>query len=57
MKFVVYGTRIGGVKRKKNISIERVEKMMILKLNDKMNLKLVEEFSNNEVFNFQVINF
>lgn len=57
MKFVVYGTRIGGVKRKKNISIERVEKMMILKLNDRMNLKLVEEFSNNEVFNFQVINF
>lgn len=57
MKFVVYGTRIGGVKRKKNISIERVEKMVILKLNDKMNLKLVEEFSNNEVFNFQVINF
>lgn len=57
MKFVVYGTRIGGVKRKKNISIERVEKMMILKLNDKMNLKLVEEFSNNGVFNFQVINF
>lgn len=57
MKFVVYGTRIGGVKRKKNISIERVEKMIILKLNDKMNLKLVEEFSNNEVFNFQVINF
>lgn len=57
MKFVVYGSRIGGVKRKKNISIERVEKMMILKLNDKMNLKLVEEFSNNEVFNFQVINF
>lgn len=57
MKFVVYGTRIGGVKRNKNISIERVEKMMILKLNDKMNLKLVEEFSNNEVFNFQVINF
>lgn len=57
MKFIVYGTRIGGVKRKKNISIERVEKMMILKLNDKMNLKLVEEFSNNEVFNFQVINF
>lgn len=49
--------RIGGIKRKKNISIERVEKMMILKLNDKMNLKLVEEFSNNEVFNFQVINF
>lgn len=57
MKFIVYGTRIGGVKRKKNISIERVEKMMILKLNDKMNLKLVEEFSNNEVFNFQEINF
>lgn len=57
MKFIVYGTRISGVKRKKNISIERVEKMMILKLNDKMNLKLVEEFSNNEVFNFQVINF
>lgn len=57
MKFVVYGSRIGGVKRKKNISIERVEKMMILKLNDKMNLKLVEEFSNNEVFNFQEINF
>lgn len=57
MKFVVYGTRIGGVKRKKNISIEREEKMMILKLNDKMNLKLVEEFSNNEVFNFQEINF
>lgn len=57
MKFVVYGTRIGGIKRKKNISIERVEKMMILKLNDKMNLKLVEEFSNNEVFNFQEINF
>lgn len=57
MKFVVYGTRIGGVKRKKNISIEWVEKMMILKLNDKMNLKLVEEFSNNEVFNFQEINF
>lgn len=57
MKFVVYGTRIGGVKRKKNISIEQVEKMMILKLNDKMNLKLVEEFSNNEVFNFQEINF
>lgn len=57
MKFVVYGSRIGGIKRKKNISIERVEKMMILKLNDKMNLKLVEEFSNNEVFNFQVINF
>lgn len=57
MKFVVYGSRIGGVKRKKNISIEWVEKMMILKLNDKMNLKLVEEFSNNEVFNFQEINF
>lgn len=57
MKFVVYGSRIGGVKRKKNISIERVEKMMILKLNDRINLKLVEEFSNNEVFNFQEINF
>lgn len=56
MKFVVYDIPI--VKRKKNVEwMGKNDDVKVKWYKIGINLKLVEEFSNNEVFDFQVINF